>query len=89
MNKYTFIFEFKGGTYVSQILSDNLNFAINKWASNDDYFRKINFFDKEIKILKKEIHNDEPILLRGLSNVWSMYLQIDDFGCLINIVQTV
>ncbi len=88
MKKYTFIFEFKGGTYIAQVSSDNLNSAINKWANDVEYFRSIKMPDKEMSILKEDILNEEPILLQGLTYVWSVYLLIKNHGCLINIVQT-
>jgi hypothetical protein len=69
---YTFIMEFRGGTYVSQVESKSMNDACNKWANNIDV-SAIKYFNEAIrKKLLLEITNEEdkPSKLKGLRNIF-------------------
>lgn len=46
MKKFTFIAEFKNGTYISQYKADNLMEAVLIWADNLD----VQFFTNKIKL---------------------------------------
>lgn len=70
MSKYTFVFEFKGGTYLSQVSAKSIGEAIRCWAE------EINI--DEIKFMGHASKNElinlsdslEPILINGMDNVW-------------------
>lgn len=72
-NSYTFIVNYDGGTYVSQIFNYiNIQESIHHWfdkfiADNIKIIR-----NDEIQILKKRINSEDynPILLEGMKNVW-------------------
>ncbi|MCO4293923.1 hypothetical protein NF867_13745 [Solitalea sp. MAHUQ-68] len=90
---FTYIMEFKGGTYTTQVYANALNDSVVAWALQ---------IEKEITEIKlignKTVHQikdliskemiDKPTLLTGLENVW--YLEIyTRIGVLrINIVKT-
>ena len=86
---FTFILEFRGGTYVSQIHSNVLSKAIIGWGE------KLKSID--IKYLglsgKAEIlsmlNEAEPIPLDGLKNTWFLSLSIRQGFISVNIVKTV
>jgi hypothetical protein len=70
MKKYTFILSFRGGTYISQIHSKNIEVALIDWAKAIN-INDIQYFGKASKIELIELMKDEqPILLKGLENVW-------------------
>lgn len=74
MGKYTFIAEYKGGTYISQYMADDLYQGIILWAQGlpSKFFRS----DKRKKILRT-IFNDKdlimPVPLDNIDNVWSTF----------------
>lgn len=87
MEKYTFICEFQGGTYISQYLADSLSNALLYWSHNlnSKFFTK----SKRDKI-NKEISNEiyKPVLINGVENVWSTSITIGRSLLLLNIVKT-
>lgn len=50
MKKFTFIAEFKNGTYISQYKADNLMEAVLIWADNLD----VQFFTNKVKLKSKK-----------------------------------
>lgn len=59
---YTFIMEYAGGTYVSQIKAFNINEAQLLWLTNLDV-ENIDDFTEKNKLLKSNEIDDEPVLL--------------------------
>lgn len=88
MRKYTFIAEYKGGTYISQFVASNLAEALPLWAMELDG----NIFSKSAReqILSEVNEVDfSPVLLKKIENVWcATYLSEESF-LLLNIVETV
>lgn len=70
---YTFVMEFRGGTYCSQLKASDIEQALNKWTTSLKKNRadiKYLTVDKLTK-LKEEIRNGErPVKLKGLKNIW-------------------
>ena len=75
MPLYTVIFEFRGGTYISQTQAESESAALHRWAQDLDVrgiqhlgsFRKrklITEIDKDLKEL------NAPFPLTGLQNAW-------------------
>ncbi len=94
-NTYTYIFEFFGGTYITQVISSSLE------ASMHDWVQKIHEEQKEIphlgvktleeikiQLLSKE-SDERPVLLNGLVNVWSLCVRTKKGVGMINVVKTV
>ena len=52
MKLFTFISDYKGGTYISQYVAKTLEEALNLWINNVDFFT-----DKQLKKFKKNIKN--------------------------------
>jgi hypothetical protein len=87
MTTFTFIFEYKGGTYIEQVPATGLKEAIDIWG--DLVGPEIPKFGKKKKRqLIKEIQLDEPSLLTGLINVWCLSLRVGKSLSYINIVAT-
>ena len=63
MKLFTFIADYKGGTYISQYVAKTLEEALNLWINNVDFFT-----DKQLKSFKKNIKYgdiDPPTKLNG------------------------
>ena len=88
MKKYTFIAEFRGGTYISQYEAINLTKALFIWADNLDS----QIFKDRVKIRIQEKVKEKdfsPVSIETVDNVWcSSYVIFRSF-LLLNIVETV
>ena len=89
---YTFIMEFRGGTYITQVYAVTLEEAILNWGEKIQ-IQKIKHLglksNKEIRfILLNPDDDDKPVELDGGKNIWFLCLLLK-VGCLhINIVKT-
>lgn len=85
MDRYTFIVEYRGGTYISQCIAETLEEAFKEWI----FDKTKEFLDEKRynKLLK--IYNDEcPIKIRNTINVWCCFYVLNRSSMLINIVKT-
>ncbi|WP_455499042.1 hypothetical protein [Coprobacter sp.] len=87
MERYTFIAEYRGGTYTSQYDAENLENGLKLWAENLDlkYFSK----SKKEKIIAETKDTDLfPVELDGIKNTWCRSYLGGKFYLLLNIVKT-
>lgn len=92
MRKFTFIANYKGGTYISQCCATNILEALFLWY--DSIFSKLSYLDKrEMAALKEEIEDEDtyPVPLNDVENVWCGAYSISNKSnlFLLNIVETV
>jgi hypothetical protein len=85
---YTFLVEYRGGTYISQLPCDTLDKSISEWsktlvAENIKYLGPL--MKKEIAILLKD---EEPVKIKGVNNVWLLMLCLKTGTMLIHIIKT-
>lgn len=89
---FTFIADYKGGTYVSQVKANSSEEAVIVWAKELDTAAvaefKSKFKTKLIKQLQQQIEGIAPVLLDGLKNAWCISVFIKHTSMLINIIQT-
>lgn len=84
---FTFICEFDGGTYVSQVHAADEQKAITVWEGLLRHTRPMGErTDLIADAASEEI--DPPILLNGLKGVWCWSTSADDKLVLTNIVQS-
>lgn len=89
---FTFVVEFRGGTYCSQVKAKNIGKSIIAWAEKlKSEKSEIQYLGNktidEIIILTQD-NNYKPVPLNKLKNVWYVnYLTKQGF-CSINIIQT-
>lgn len=87
MKKYTFIVEFRGGTYISQYEALNVTDALQQWGKSLDssiYTQRI------VTKLQKDIASEEnPVPIKGVENVWCCSFSPYNSFLLLNIVETV
>ncbi len=90
MEKYTFVFEYKRGTYIKQIESGNLKEALKKWSKLINISEIAGFDSEKLEQLQKEIQNEaeSPRLLDGMDDVWCLFLRIGYSSHLLNIIAT-
>lgn len=71
---FTFIVEFRGGTYCTQVEAKTINESVKKWVSKikKEQSEIKHLGDKIIRELESDLKNidNKPILLTGLKNVW-------------------
>jgi hypothetical protein len=92
---YTIVFEFRGGSFISQFSATNEVEALNKWANNPDeeMLSGIGFGGKRLTWISKvcaEIEDIDHKLvpLDGLKSVWHTLISINRSGGFMNIIET-
>ena len=89
MALYTFIMEYQGGTYTSQVEEAGPESACKSWAQNLDIVPIFNFGAKGKEKLIKEIENNPPVSVRNVFNTWFTSANIFGKTAYINFVLTV
>ena len=86
---YTFIFEFEGGTYVSQVEAQHPKKATRQWAAQLEIQQIPNFTQVMKENLKKSVEHEDATPVEGVTNVWFLVLRPSkDTFCQVNIVKT-
>jgi len=88
---YTYILEFRGGTYITQVLSDSLDQSLFDWLVQiEKEIKEIKFLGlNTINQIREQLTNKEinkPTLLTGLKNVWCLGISTKIGYLLVNIV---
>jgi hypothetical protein len=95
MDLYTIVFEFKGGTFISQFFALSEVDALQKWANNPDEEmlsgtgfggKRLNWISKVNAKIEDGDHDLVP--LDGLKSVWHTLISIHRSGGFINIIKT-
>lgn len=84
---YTIVLDYKGGTYIGQASSDSVSGALVQWLSKIGDQELANWKITRQKLLDI-INSDEPIPLRGCTNVWCLSSSTKDGLALINVIAT-
>ncbi len=85
---YTFVLDFKGGTYLSQVTAANFNDAPMNWArelKSDQIAGAVNDFRNKII---SQISDEPPVEIVGLSNTWCLTFQIDERLAIVHFIET-
>ncbi len=89
---YTFIVDFRGGTYCTQVIANNIDESLLNWVEKLKIEKKeIKYLgNKIIEQLENEIENQDnkPVLLNGLINIWYTSYSTQKGTFWVNIVQT-
>jgi hypothetical protein len=87
MKKYTFIAEYRGGTYISQYVALSIENALIEWVNNLD---SKYFSHHKKKLLKKEIADVDsfPLPIDGVDKVWCVCYLSGKYFLLLNIIET-
>ncbi|MEC5146509.1 hypothetical protein [Chitinophaga sp. 212800010-3] len=88
MTIYTFVAEFRGGTYISQIRATDVNSAMILWGKSLD-LTQIKFLGDKGKIeLQVKLDNESPTEVREVENVWYFSLRIKPGFFMVNVIKT-
>jgi hypothetical protein len=88
MALFTFILEYDGGTYLSQVQSQSQNAAVRKWGK---HFLKDSTTGLPSILKKALVDNliiESTIPIAGVSNVWCISASVRKKLALVNLVQT-
>ena len=88
MPLYTFVFEYAGGTYVSQVTAASLKAAVRRWAVELPADKIDDFGPASKARLIEDAAAEGPTPIEGLSNVWCLTALVRGKLALINIVRT-
>lgn len=92
MNTYTYVVEFRGGTYCSQIRAEDLSESLQGWLKELALTKsEIKYLgEKTINELKAMIDADDdfPVELNGLKNIWYIPFSTRSGYFRINIIKT-
>lgn len=88
MPLYTFIMDFQGGTYISQVQASSPRSACIKWAENLEINEIEGMGEKGKTKLIEEMKKELPVPLKGVINVWFTAGSIRGKSANINLVQT-
>ena len=85
---YTFIMDFGGGTYISQVKAPSAKSACVKWAQKLEVSQVHGLGLKGQESLIQQMKDESPGPLDGTLNAWCTNLIIRGKFALINLVQT-
>lgn len=90
MALYTFVMDFRGGTYISQVEAEDLHASIPAWieAISKQQNQILHLGTKGLEKLKEELADQNPTLLDSLQNVWCLTAHLHSGFALINVVKT-
>ncbi len=88
MPLFTFIMDYRGGNYVSQVRARSHKVALRDWAMNFDYSEVKHFGKSCKKALIDASTKEEPTAILGARNVWCSVAVLRGHLAVINIVAT-
>ena len=89
MELYTFIMEYLGGTYISQVKADSNTNAMRTWIKNLLIQEIEGFTEKDLKkLIEYDFCDEEPVLLNELKNTWHFLITTKKGIGFINFVKT-
>jgi len=88
MSFYTFIMEYAGGTYISQVNAPSQKSACVKWAQKIKVSEIQGLGPRGKVSLIQQMKDESPVALTGTVNAWCTGAFIRGKYALINLVQT-
>ena len=88
MQLYTFILEYRGGTYISQFEGETVEAATHAWACELDTAPIAHFHKKHLRIAREQLDEDGLVEVDSVKNVWCRTFSIQKHLGLLNIIQT-
>ena len=85
---YTFIMEYAGGTYTSQVKASSPKSACVKWAQSLEVSQVSGMGLKSKESLVEQMKAEAPVSLDGLANAWCRSALVRGELAIINLVRT-
>lgn len=87
-NLYTFIMDFRGGTYISQIKAKGLTEACEKWLEKLST-KDVKYLGSKTKMeLYNELKNEMVTPINGVDNIWIMNFLPFGYYITVHIIKT-
>lgn len=93
-NLFTFVMDFRGGTYVSQVSAKSLEHSLTEWTKNlQTQLHEIQFLGtKSLAEFENQLTTEtllvKPSVLNGLKNTWFIHLTSKMGSANVNIIKT-
>jgi hypothetical protein len=84
---FTFVLDYKGGTYISQVSDLSIAGAVEKWAKTRAD-RDLTTWGLVREDLTKLAETDTPMAIEGCHNVWCLSNSTEEGLVLINVIAT-
>lgn len=78
IQRFIFILEFNGGTYLAQSEGMDIEHARTAWLDALDISNIDGMTDELYRQLKAELAEDKPVPVQGLTGVWCLYAAMDN-----------
>lgn len=88
MELYTFIMEFRGGTYISQVYAEHLFESVQLWGKQLESNDIKHFGESGKNELLKELNDIELTKVKTVKNIWYFSLSIRKGYCAVNVIKT-
>ncbi len=85
---YTFVFDWEGGTYISQVEARHPKEAYRNWAKQLEIQYIPGFTEAMRQEVQNAIETDDATPLEGLTNAWCFTVLISDKFGMGNIIKT-
>lgn len=85
---FTFVMEFRGGTYISQVTAPHLEAALISWASTLKVNEIEGMTEERQRALLQVLPEEHPVPLTELTNVWCFTPRIQNSMALVNVILT-
>jgi hypothetical protein len=86
---FTIILDFKGGTYISQVIADSPKAALICWSKCLETDVIAGLGKKKKKQITEKTISEDVVSLNDVTNVWCATFLLGKNFALVNIVQTV
>jgi hypothetical protein len=88
MALYTFIMDYRGGTYAAQVRATSVQTAARQWAEKLAVDAIWGFGPAAQRQLRARVWDDKPVPLDGLESVWCLSAIVRGHLALINVIET-
>ena len=89
MELFTFIMEYLGGTYISQVEAKDKEQARDTWIRNLEVkeIESFTIMDKE-DIIKENFSDEDLVLIKGMKSVWFFMVETKKGNGHVNLIKT-
>ena len=88
MKNFTYVVDFRGGTYISQVRAESIEKSMLSWAKALEV-KEIQYLGEKVKEeIIRTVVDEEATPLTGLVNVWFFFVSTQSGPMYINVVQT-
>lgn len=87
MSIFTFIVDYMGGTYLKQVVADDVESAIGAWVAGLHETDLGELRGEQIEHARMKLLNDTPGPITGLTSVWCIQARVQNHLMIVHIVE--